>query len=664
MKKKISGGLFFVLLSLIACQGDSSLISCDNNDGTSLINATTRGEAGDGKYDVLGHGYDITNQYLDPNASRAIVLDISKLEVDNLIQPYNLGKADARYVSGKDVYEFTSNMSTSIKIDEPGFVKAIAGGSLNVAFGGNNSYSSDYSFAYFNQKYVDSRYRITEVDLEVLRGYLTPQFINRVSTYTPAQIVEMYGTHVLKDIYVGAKLEVYLMAKSTNTSKKQNVDASMGVSLAKIFNIEAKFHYDSSLATNNREQSLYYSTVGGDPFVGLLGTLDPEKAPTVDLSKWSATIKNTTPKFIDVDNSIQSFIPIYELVADPVKSQALKTYINSYVRSKELKSVTLYPTSSGLRTISGLGHVNAGGGVAIGDIDGNGKPDMVLMGVDDPAGVNSFWYRILFDLDENGFSSRQSGVYSIPAVGHDNSGGGVAISDLNKNGKPDLILLCADKPAKGPAGLCYRVVYDLNIDGSYTSVSSIKSTPVMGDCYDGADIDICDINGNGILDLLLMTYDDPEEMNNFRYQIAYDLSSFGNYQSLSPLYGISGVGHMGEGAGVAVGDIDRNGTLDIIFMALDAPEGSANRFVYRVLPDIDKYGASYSPLSDAFWLPTSLSPCQRGGGAGCCLYDIDNNGFLDVVFVAINNDVLGRNNTWKYVTGYNLNKQYIPMQWR
>ena len=99
-------------------------------------------------------------------------------------------------------------------------------------------------------------------------------------------------------------------------------------------------------------------------------------------------------------------------------------------------------------------------------------------------------------------------------------------------------------------------------------------------------------------------------------------------------------------------------------MALDAPEGSANRFVYRVLPDIDKYGASYSPLSDAFWLPTSLSPCQRGGGAGCCLYDIDNNGFLDVVFVAINNDVLGRNNTWKYVTGYNLNKQYIPMQWR
>ena len=63
------------------------------------------------------------------------------------------------------------------------------------------------------------------------------------------------------------------------------------------------------------------------------------------------------------------------------------------------------------------------------------------MGVDAPAGVNAFWYRVLFDLDESGFSSRQSGVYSIPAVGYENSGGGVTIFDLNRNGKPDLIFL-------------------------------------------------------------------------------------------------------------------------------------------------------------------------------------------------------------------------------
>ena len=289
---------------------------------------------------------------------------------------------------------------------------------------------------------------------------------------------------------------------------------------------------------------------------------------------------------------------------------------------------------------------------------------MVLMGIDAPVGVNSFWYKVLFDIDENGFSTRQSQTYAIQGNGWDSAGGGVAISDLNKNGKPDLILLCADRPAKGPAALVYRVAYDLNLEGRFTSVSPIKTTPAMGDSYDGADIDIADFNGNGIPDLLLSVYDDPEGDNNFRYQIAYDLNSVGDYKSLSPLYGIPGVGYLGEGAGIAVGDIDKNGTLDILFMALDAPPSEGNAFVYQVLPDIDKYGASYSPVSTPIRLPLQLSPCQKGGGASCCFYDIDSNGFLDVVFMAINSDVSGRNNTWRYITGHNLNRSGIPMQWR
>lgn len=49
--------------------------------------------------------------------------------------------------------------------------------------------------------------------------------------------------------------------------------------------------------------------------------------------------------------------------------------------------------------------------------------------------------------------------------------------------------------------------------------------------------------------------------------------------------------------------------------------------------------------------------------ATCCLYDLDNNGFLDAIFVAIEN-IKGKSNSWKYVTGHNLNKQGVPMCWR
>lgn len=105
--------------------------------------------------------------------------------------------------------------------------------------------------------------------------------------------------------------------------------------------------------------------------------------------------------------------------------------------------------------------------------------------------------------------------------------------------------------------------------------------------------------------------------------------------------------------------IDNNGTLDILFMALDAPSGK-DKFVYEILPDIDKYGNSYAKPIYTPRFPDSLSPCDTGQGAACCLYDLDNNGFLDAIFVAIEN-IKGKSNSWKYVTGHNLNKQGVPM---
>lgn len=619
--------------------------------------------AGDGVYDILGYGYDITGPYLDTKSSRAIVFDTNKLLEKGLITPYKLEESRFRYSSGKDVIDFTTNMSSSLQMSTPGILKVIGGASLNIAFGGNSHYNSDYSFAYCTQQYIDSRYRISEADINVLKTCLTKQFIERLSTYTPEQIVEEYGTHVLKDIYLGAKFEVYYMAKSTSSSKKESINAGLGASLFSLFKMDGKFQYDESLAITNKEQSLYYFTIGGDPAVGVQGSLNPENSPSIDIGKWMASVKSSTPKFIDVDNNSQSFIPIYELVTDPTKKQTLKAYIDNYIKSKEVCSISLYPSTTGTRQVSGLGHINQGAGVAIGDIDKNGRPDMILMGIDNPKGKNNFWYKVLYDIDENGYYSKESSILSISAEGWENSGGDIALCDLNNNGILDMVLLCTDKPTTaGRAYRWYYVAYDLKPDGHYNSLSSLNTLDELGFFYDGAGIDICDINKNGTPDLLMMVYDAPEGENSFRYQIAFDLQSNGNYLSLSPVYEVPGLGHDGDGAGVAVGDIDNNGTLDILFMALDAPSGK-DKFVYEILPDIDKYGNSYAKPIYTPRFPDSLSPCDTGQGAACCLYDLDNNGFLDAIFVAIEN-IKGKSNSWKYVTGHNLNKQGVPMCWR
>lgn len=657
--KKLFLFMSWVMLILSGC-ADEDIIERNSPSFPQSVNTRS---AGDGVYDILGYGYDITGPYLDTKSSRAIVFDTNKLLEKGLITPYKLEESRFRYSSGKDVIGFTTNMSSSLQMSTPGILKVIGGASLNIAFGGNSHYNSDYSFAYCTQQYIDSRYRISEADINVLKTCLTKQFIERLSTYTPEQIVEEYGTHVLKDIYLGAKFEVYYMAKSTSSSKKESINAGLGASLFSLFKMDGKFQYDESLAITNKEQSLYYFTIGGDPAVGVQGSLNPENSPSIDIGKWMASVKSSTPKFIDVDNNSQSFIPIYELVTDPTKKQTLKAYIDNYIKSKEVCSISLYPSTTGTRQVSGLGHINQGAGVAIGDIDKNGRPDMILMGIDNPKGKNNFWYKVLYDIDENGYYSKESSILSISAEGWENSGGDIALCDLNNNGILDMVLLCTDKPTTaGRAYRWYYVAYDLKPDGHYNSLSSLNTLDELGFFYDGAGIDICDINKNGTPDLLMMVYDAPEGENSFRYQIAFDLQSNGNYLSLSPVYEVPGLGHDGDGAGVAVGDIDNNGTLDILFMALDAPSGK-DKFVYEILPDIDKYGNSYAKPIYTPRFPDSLSPCDTGQGAACSLYDLDNNGFLDAIFVAIEN-IKGKSNSWKYVTGHNLNKQGVPMCWR
>lgn len=654
--KKLFLFMSWVMLILSGC-ADEDIIERNSPSFPQSVNTRS---AGDGVYDILGYGYDITGPYLDTKSSRAIVFDTNKLLEKGLITPYKLEESRFRYSSGKDVIDFTTNMSSSLQMSTPGILKVIGGASLNIAFGGNSHYNSDYSFAYCTQQYIDSRYRISEADINVLKTCLTKQFIERLSTYTPEQIVEEYGTHVLKDIYLGAKFEVYYMAKSTSSSKKESINAGLGASLFSLFKMDGKFQYDESLAITNKEQSLYYFTIGGDPAVGVQGSLNPENSPSIDIGKWMASVKSSTPKFIDVDNNSQSFIPIYELVTDPTKKQTLKAYIDNYIKSKEVCSISLYPSTTGTRQVSGLGHINQGAGVAIGDIDKNGRPDMILMGIDNPKGKNNFWYKVLYDIDENGYYSKESSILSISAEGWENSGGDIALCDLNNNGILDMVLLCTDKPTTaGRAYRWYYVAYDLKPDGHYNSLSSLNTLDELGFFYDGAGIDICDINKNGTPDLLMMVYDAPEGENSFRYQIAFDLQSNGNYLSLSPVYEVPGLGHDGDGAGVAVGDIDNNGTLDILFMALDAPSGK-DKFVYEILPNIDKYGNSYAKPIYTPRFPDSLSPCDTGQGAACSLYDLDNNGFLDAIFVAIEN-IKGKSNSWKYVTGHNLNKQGVPM---
>ncbi|MEN5087722.1 hypothetical protein ABE426_14745 [Sphingobacterium faecium] len=124
-RNKLIGALVLSIALLTNCSKiDTSTDSLLNN------NSNYQAKAGDGKYDVLGYGYDVTGEYLSlKSVSYTPVLDMKRLEADHLdkLNTPTTGSGDGRYFYGATAKDFvrdiniqrTFNVSATIGTEKP-----------------------------------------------------------------------------------------------------------------------------------------------------------------------------------------------------------------------------------------------------------------------------------------------------------------------------------------------------------------------------------------------------------------------------------------------------------------------------------------------------------------------------------------------------------------
>ncbi len=221
-----------------------------------------------------------------------------------------------------------------------------------------------------------------------------------------------------------------------------------------------------------------------------------------------------------------------------------------------------------------IGEMQAGAGADICDIDSNQDPDLIFMVIDDPEGPNEFWYYIGYNVNEQGVPTNWGPKRQVSGLGDLDQGGGAAIGLIDNNLRPDMVLIGIDNPPQDN-NIWMVIGKNLDWFGLAESWTPKITLPCdIGWNSAGGGAALADINNNGQLDLVVMNIDNPAGPNNLWSWIGWDIDIDGNVASWTPIGSPPSPGNITSGGGAAIGDIDLNGTPDLFLMTVDNPYGN------------------------------------------------------------------------------------------
>ena len=283
-----------------------------------------------------------------------------------------------------------------------------------------------------------------------------------------------------------------------------------------------------------------------------------------------------------------------------------------------------------------FGMDNADGGVAVGDLSGDGSSDLVVFMIDAPAGPNGGFYRVGREFVDGVVTGGWGPWQRVPDWPFwENAGGGIALADLDGSGSLDLVLFVVDAPAGPNIGLV-RVARGLAADGvpagGWGPWQTVPDWPFWEN--QGADCAVADVDGDGSLELVLLVVDNPAGRNAGLYRTAA-LGADGTASGWSPWASVPDwFGWENAGAGLAVGDLDGDGTPELLVLVVDSAVGKNDAY-YSVGWRLDSRG---HPADG--WGPWQKVPgwaFDENQGGAVALADLDDDGTLDLVVLAVDN---------------------------
>jgi enediyne biosynthesis protein E4 len=275
------------------------------------------------------------------------------------------------------------------------------------------------------------------------------------------------------------------------------------------------------------------------------------------------------------------------------------------------------------------------GGVAVFDYNNDGKLDIFFTNGADIKTLKKSspkYFNHLFENDGHGYFTDVTEKAGLAGSGYDI---GVAVADYDNDGYEDILV----------AGVYKNTLYHNNGDGTFTDVTAKaglnKPDPEYGPLWSVGAVWV-DVNNDGLLDLLLINYlkwdiehepscpidGHPDYCHPKMYKPTPNQlflnNGDGTFRDASGEWGIRA--HPGKGMGGATADFDLDGKMDI-FVANDK---AFNWLFHNKGGKFDEIGfdANVALREDGVFI----------SGMGVDFRDLDNDGYPDIVVVALDNE--------------------------
>ncbi|MEJ2007717.1 MAG: CRTAC1 family protein [Acidobacteriota bacterium] len=276
------------------------------------------------------------------------------------------------------------------------------------------------------------------------------------------------------------------------------------------------------------------------------------------------------------------------------------------------------------------------GGVAVFDYNKDGRPDIFFTNAANIATLkkdSAKFSNKLFRNEGNGVFTDVTEKAGLTGFGYD---AGVAVGDYDNDGYPDLFV----------AGVHRNTLYHNNGDGTFTDVTAKAglgrwTDPEFGPLWAITGVWV-DVNNDGLLDLFVVNYLQWNYKNEPACKFGPDTYGYctpkvykglpnqlflnkgdGTFEDVSAEWGIRA--QVGKGMGAGMADYDLDGRPDLFV---------TNDTYYNFL--FHNKGGSFEEVA----LEEGVALPENGvfiSGMGLDFRDINNDGYPDIVFVALNN---------------------------